>query len=252
MKRIIFSVWSDLIDSHPSATKEKVTSFNLYKDKLIEKQKEYAQLCNSDYEVFTPDQNNYVDVQFYKLFQTENLLSQYDEVLYLDLDVIPKTDKVIFDTFNLDNVSVYQMPIGVTKWLRSNIRYNLCDSMNKYYKLCCKKAMLLLDEISGNDTVANTGVFLLNKKSAEYLRFSERLPAVQNKFLEAIEDNLYPEELSSCWVRNNEVFLSYIIERYSVPNNDIGQPWNYILDHFIKYPTDACYFQHQVNKDFEI
>jgi len=205
LKRIIFSVWSDLTDNHPSATEEKVTSFNFHKDKLIEKQKEYAQLCNSDYEIFTPDQNNYVDVQFYKLFQTENLLSQYDEVLYLDLDVIPKTDKVIFDTFNLDNVSVYQMPIGVTKWLRS-----------------------------------------------EYLRCSERLPATQAKFLEALDDNLYPEELSSCWIRNNEVFLSYIIERYSVPNNDIGQPWNYILDHFIKYPTDACHFQHQVNKDFKI
>jgi hypothetical protein len=158
-----------LNDNHPSATEEKVASFNLYKDRLIEKQRGYAHLCNADYEVFTPDQNNYVDVQFYKLFQTEKLLDQYDEVLYLDLDVIPKTEKVIFDEFDLDNVSVYQMPIGVTKWLKSNLKYNLCDSMNKYYKLCCKKAMLLLDDIAGNETVANTGVFCLNK-NFEYVR----------------------------------------------------------------------------------
>ena len=252
MKRIIFSVWSDLNDNHPSATEEKVASFNLYKDKLIEKQKDYALLCDANYEIFTPTEDNYVDVQFYKIFQTENLLNQYDEVLYLDLDVIPKTNKIIFDAFDLDKVSVYQMPIGVTKWLNSNLTYNLCDSMNKYYKLCCKNAMLLLNDVYGNDTVANTGVFLLNKKSSEYLKFSERLPEVQKQFFEAIEDNLYPEEISSCWVKNNEVFLSYIIERYSVPSNDIGQPWNYILDHYIKYPTDACHFQHQVNKEFQL
>lgn len=252
MKRIIFSVWSDLNDNHPSATEEKVASFNLYKDRLIEKQKEYANLCNADYEIFAPDQNNYVDVQFYKILKTEKLLNQYDEVIYLDLDIIPKTKKVIFNEFNLDKVSVYHMPIGVTKWLKSNLKWNLCDGMNMYYKLCCKKAMLLLDDISANDTVANTGVFCLNKKSAEHLKFSERLPLVENKFLEAIEDNLYPEELSSCWVRNNEVFLSYMLEKYSIPNNDIGQPWNYILDDVIKEPTDACYFQHQVNKEFKI
>jgi len=251
-KRIIFSVWSDLNDNHPSATEEKVSSFNLFKDKLIHKQKEYAYICNSDYEIFTPEKNNYVDVQFYKLLQTEKLLDNYDEVMYLDLDVIPKTDKIIFDKFNLNKVSVYQMPVGISKWLKVNIKDNNFSSMNKYSKLCCKKSMLLLDDLYGNDKIANTGVFCLNKKSAESLRFTERLPQVENVFHEALEDNLYPQEMSSAWVRNNEVFLSYMLEKYSVPNNDIGQPWNYILDHYIKSPTDACYFQHQVNKEFNL
>ena len=112
--------------------------------------------------------------------------------------------------------------------------------------------MLLLDDLYGNDTIANTGVFGMNKTSAENLRFSEKLQDVQDKFLEAKEDNLYPEEMSSSWVKNNEVFVSYILEKYSVPNNDIGQPWNYILDHFIRDVTDACYFQHQVNKEFNL
>ena len=251
-KRIIFSVWSDLNDDHPSATEEKVNSFNLYKDKLIEKQKQYANICGADYETFTPEADNYVDVQFYKILQAEKLIDQYDEVLYLDLVVIPKTDKVIFDTFDLDNVSVYQMPVKVSQWVKVNIKDNNFSSMDKYSKLCCKKSMLLLDDLYGNDTIANTGVFGMNKTSAENLIFSERLQGVQDKFLEAKEDNLYPDEMSSSWVKNNEVFVSYILEKYSVPNNDIGQPWNYILDHFIRDVTDACYFQHQVNKEFNL
>ena len=53
-KRIIFSVWSDLVDNHQSATPDKINSFNLNKDKLIEKQKDYAVLCGADYEQFQP------------------------------------------------------------------------------------------------------------------------------------------------------------------------------------------------------
>jgi len=251
-KRIIFSVWSDLNDDHPSATEEKVLSFNLFKDKLIQKQKEYAHICNSDYEIFTPDKDNYVDVQFYKLIQTEKLLADYDEVIYLDLDIIPKTNKIIFDEFDLDKVSVYQLPVGLSKWLKVNIKDNNFSSMDKYCKLCCKNSMLLLDDLYGTDRISNTGVFCLNKKSAESLRFTERLPEVESVFLGAVDDNLYPKEISSSWVRNNEVFLSYMLEKYSIPNNDIGQTWNYILDEFIKEPTDACHFIHQVNKEFDI
>lgn len=251
-KRIIFSVWSDLVDDHPSASDKKTKLFNLYKDRLIEKQKEYAYICNSDYELFTPDKNNYVDVQFYKILQTEKLLEHYDEVLYLDLDVIPKTQKIIFDSFNLDNVSVYQLLIGVSRWVKPNLRFNNFSGMGRYAKLSCKKAMLLLDDITGNDNIANTGVFCMNKTAAESLKFSERLPEAEKRFTDAIEDNLYPEEMSSCWKRNNEVFLTYMLEKYKIPNNNIGQPWNYILDDYIKYSTDACYFQHQVNKDFKI
>lgn len=250
-KRIIFSVWSDLIDNHPSAPNEKVRSFNLYKDKLVEKQKRYAHLCGADYNQFVPKENNYVDVQFYKLQQTENLLQYYDEVLYLDLDVIPRTNKIIFDSFNLDDVSVYSMPVQLSdNFIKTNIKDNKFSSMNKYSKMSCKRAMLLLDDVYGDNNIANTGVFCLNKRSSEALKFTERLPEVKTKFLMAVEDNLYPKEMSSSWVENNEVFLSYILDRYSVPNNNIGQVWNYILDEFIKEPTDACYFQHQVNKEF--
>ena len=243
-KRIIFSVWSDLVDNHQSATPDKINSFNLNKDKLIEKQKDYAVLCGADYEQFQPKENNYVDVQFYKIFQTEKLLEEYDEVLYLDLDVIPKTQEVFFDNFDLNKVCVYSLPVQFSRFFDCN--------MNKYSKLSCKKSMLLLDNLDSTEMISNTGVFALNKNSHETLKFSERFPIVEKKFLEAKEDNIYPEEMSLNWVKNNEVFLSYILERWNVENNNIGQSWNFILDETIREGSDACYFLHQVNKDFNL
>ena len=69
---------------------------------------------------------------------------------------------------------------------------------------------------------------------------------------EAIEDNLYPKEMSQSWVKNNEVYFSYILERYKIKFNNIGIQWNYILDNLIFKPTAAAHLIHQVNKDFHV
>ena len=52
MKRIIFSIWSDLTTEHSSAPDWKKESFRKFKDKLVEKQKEYAKYCGAEYFLF--------------------------------------------------------------------------------------------------------------------------------------------------------------------------------------------------------
>ena len=52
------------------------------------------------------------------------------------------------------------------------------------------------------------------------------------------------------YLPNNEVYVSYMIEKYKVPLKDIGMQWNFILDKNFTTPTDACYFLHQSNKLF--
>ena len=71
------------------------------------KQKEYAFLCKSDYELFSTTECDYDKLQFDKIIQMEKLAKHYDEILYLDFDVIPKTDVSFFQNFNLDNICVY-------------------------------------------------------------------------------------------------------------------------------------------------
>jgi hypothetical protein len=112
--------------------------------------------------------------------------------------------------------------------------------------------MLLLDDITGADTLINTGVVLGSKESIKRLDWIGRLDECLKVYAEALEDNVYPDEVSRVWIPNNEAFFSYLIERYNIPMINIGISWNYILNQDITTYTDAVHFIHQVNKDFEV
>ena len=252
MKRIIFSQYSSTVEDHTSVTDYKRSQFNLYKDRLIEKQKQYARSCNVDYECFELTDTNYVDIQFLKLLRFEELSEKYDEVLYLDLDVIPITDLSFFDKLNLNNICGYNIQCE----LNSNQVYwrNKDDSwhaMDMYSKTCAKNAMLLLNDLKGNDYCLNTGVLGMNKSIIERVGLSNKLNACKELFYEAKEDNIYPNQMSKSWEVNNEVILSYIAEKEDIPIHNIGLAWNFILDHTIFKFSSAAHMIHVVNKRFE-
>ena len=203
MQKIIFSVWSDL----------KQTWSN-QKDAIINKQKEYARICGAEYNHFVVD-HNFTDLMFFKILKAEELTKEYDKVLYLDCDVVPKTNKSFFDSHDFNKVCLHR-------------------TQKPDWKVQHKQMMLHMDNIKGNNLICNTGVFGLSKKSAEALMFSERLDDTK-KLSEVV---------------NNEICISYMIERYNVPLKDIGMQWNFILDRNFKEETAACYFVHHSNKEF--
>ena len=257
-KNIIYSIWSDLTEEHMSVNDYKKESFKKYKDKLIQLQKEYARRCNADYELFNPISTDYVNVQFDKIFKLEELTENYDKVVYFDLDVVPKTEKNIFDSFNFDDICVYDYTVKT--WNVRSIKYfldfiknkELVPPMDRYSKVCAKNAMLLLDDITGNENIVNTGVLGANKRAINNLKFSKRMNIMNSKLKIAIKDNLYPREVSEPWVKNNEVYLSYILERYKIKFNNIGIQWNFILDDLVREISAGAYLIHQVNKDFHV
>ena len=99
MKRIIFSIYTDQVDNHTSVTDYKREQFRIYKRLLEQRHKQYAKYCNADYELFNVDETNYDKIQFLKLIKAEELTKQYDEVLYIDFDVVPITTNVFFVIF---------------------------------------------------------------------------------------------------------------------------------------------------------
>jgi lipopolysaccharide biosynthesis glycosyltransferase len=203
MRKIIFSVWSDL-DQNWSA----------HKNIIVSKQKEYARACNAEYNHFVVD-HNFTDLMFFKILKAEELTKEYDKVLYLDCDVVPKTEKSFFNSHDFDKICLHR-------------------TQKPDWKIQHKQMMLHMDNIQGNDLICNTGVFGISKKSAEALMFSERLDDTK-KLSEVI---------------NNEICISYMIERYNVPLKDIGMQWNFILDRNFKEESAACYFIHYSNKIF--
>lgn len=257
MKKIIFSIWSDLTSKHISAPDWKKESFRKFKNKLVEKQKEYAKYCGAKYFLFEAKTTNYVDVQFDKILKFEELTKEYDQVVYFDLDIIPITKKNIFEEFNFNYPCVYDYNVdfkdeGWKAWLRHQYREkNIIDPMSRYSKLAAKKAMLLIEDVVGNDNICNTAVVCGNQNAANLLKFSERISYIDKALLKAKNDTVYPREYSEGWVRNNEVYFSFILEKYNIKFNSIGIQWNYILDEFISEFTSGVHLIHQVNKDFE-
>jgi hypothetical protein len=259
LKRIIYSVWSDLTEEHTSVNDYKKQSWKIYKNKLIELQKKYAYMCNADYEIFTPPVTDYVNVQFYKIFKFEELTKYYDEVIYFDLDIIPITNQNIFESFDFNKILIYSYIIDIEylgskkhkKYLIKCARENLLvDPMNRYLKLSAKKAMLLLHDINGNEEICNTGVFGGNKKAAETLDFSRNMKMIEKTLIEAKDDTLYPDVYSQAWEKNNEIYFSFLLEKFNIDFNNIGIQWNYILDEVVFQYTPGAHLIHQVNKDF--
>ena len=252
MKRIIFSQYSSTVEDHTSVTDYKRSQFNLYKDRLVEKHKQYAHICNSDYECFELANTDYVDIQFLKLLRFQELSEKYDEVLYLDLDVVPITKVSFFEKFNLNNICAYNIQCE----LNSNHLYwrNKDDSwhaMDMYSKTCAKNAMLLLNDLTGSDYCLNTGVLGMNKSTVERVELSNKLNECKRLFYEAKDDNIYPSQMSRSWEVNNEVVLSYIAEKENIPIHNITLAWNFILDHMIFKFSSAAHMIHVVNKRFE-
>ena len=259
MKRIIFSIWSDLTQHHDSVPDWKKSSLHKFKDTLIKRQKEYAEYCGAKYFLFETKFTDYVNVQFDKIFKFEKLTEKYDEVVYFDLDIIPVTKKNIFDSFDFNYPCVYEYDVNQNtndtlqkNWLSQHFHENKTISpMNRYSKVAAKKAMLLLEDVSGNDNICNTAVLCGNKNAANLLQFNKRINDIDKILLRAKNDTIYPNEYSEGWVRNNEVYFSFILERYNIKFNNIGIQWNYILDDLITEFTPAAHLIHQVNKDFK-
>ena len=252
MRRIVYSTFTENLDpGHSSSSDYKLSQFKKYKTQLEKAQRDYATSCGATYVLFKTTTTAYDEIQFNKLFLLEELANDYDEVLYLDFDVVPVTKLNFFDVWNLNSICAYNIEQNIEKRnLSSALKYDGFHSMNMYSKTCAKNAMLELDGLSGSKGVINTGVIGGNRESISRLNFINRLDKIKDILQEAIIDNLYPEEIHKHWRDNNEIFITYLIERYGVPFTNIGLPWNFLLDHNHPNISAGGYFLHHVNKDF--
>lgn len=236
--RVIFSVYNEVNDN--SVTDYKKEQLSKYKNSLMQRQNEYANFCKADYFVYESEEqidNEYNSIQFFKIKQLEKLAEEYDEILYLDLDVVPFVFKNFFKEHDMSKICCLQedgfekgLKRNFEKWKEFKNLQNL-DSMNCWVKSCSKNAMLLLDTLKSSDNmIINTGVIAGNKDVIKQLKFTENLDYMINLMKEAQYDNVYPKEMHKFMLPNNEVFFSYLIEKNKIPVNYIDDSWNYILD----------------------
>lgn len=254
MKRITFSIYNGNVDqNHKSTSDFKLNQFRKYKDQLVQAQQEYAAKCNSDYVLIETDNTNYNTINFQKILEMEKLANEYDEVLYLDLDVVPHTTFYsIFNHCNTDTLCLHPLVRDLTRReMGVYLEFDNFDTQNVFCKTAAKKSMLLLDGILGNNNLYNTGVFLAGSEAIKRLEFESQLEELHSLLDEAKEESLYPEEITKNFYYNNEVYVSYLIEKNNLPHTDLGMQWNFILDGYQPDPSAACFLLHHVNKEFE-
>ena len=113
MRRVIYSLYIDI--QKPVSHFENQKKFNDNYSWLLERQQQYADICGVDYKHFTYDDDfveysklfdsdisEYDIINFYKMLLLYKL--DYDEILYLDMDVIPVTKLNFFDEWDLSKV----------------------------------------------------------------------------------------------------------------------------------------------------
>ena len=230
---------------------------------LKKKQQEYAEKCGADYILYEWDDDYewfrkeffiskeyitmYNIINFYKIF----LLYQhwdYDKILYLDFDVLPTTDKNVFDELDFDS--------GILCRVNHEGRYSVKDLETHTIRSPRAKwwntRELLLDEgFDGENDVYNTGIVGATRKHLEKLSYFKDFEASLEMMHEKATDEMYPNKIRSMFGYDNETLFSYLMQVNDVKLNDIPENWHFIMNHRFSFIPERANLVHVINKDFE-
>ena len=282
MKRVIFSFYIDIPKEEldifdkelPIIKNKKALPINLitknrlkkhYVRLLIQKQA-YAKKLGYDFKLFEygpdwilfeqklkrehPYLTTYNIVNFYKRHLLYELAKQYDEVLYLDLDVVPMQ--------NIDFFEHWDLTKGIAV-LNNNDRVlvpeNVTDSSTtirsptaKFYNA---QAMLFEKGLSTKNDVINTGIVGANaehlNKLAYFKDFDKNLKLMTDL---TKESDLHPPRLLKYFGWDNETLFAVKIKENNVPILWLDENWHYFFSNQ-KHVPQRVILCHAINKDFD-
>ena len=279
MKNIIYSIYIENKEPNLSE-KHQFTKTQLEKhyDRLVDVKKEYAKHCNAEYRIYGNDTYyqkfkkkfdgfEFDIINLYKIYLWEELGKEYDNVLYLDLDVIPNTTENFFETFDMNKICVYS-PNAIkenvwTKTMLKNYKKNIhsfdylmtkTDKYNEYVKAMCKRAMLAIDNKFDTDyLIANTAILGGNSNAIKKLRYTERLNEMVDVLNKAKEEKFFGEEISKLFFANNEIFVHYLLDKDNIDWYNLPKEWHTYLMKKDKITSDlkSVKMIHLINKRFE-
>lgn len=258
MKRIIFTSYDDLKTNNPSkldsAAKNQIAD---YFDCLVENKKSYAESIGVDFKLyhntmqdfFVSGELEFTKVNLYKHHLMHELTAEYDEVMYVDMDVVFNTIKNVFEELPLDKgIHVIDQDEEIVSKNINELLFKKLGLRNSTLKYHITK-----DLLDGKDNhVINTGVVIGKSEHLKQIKLVERLPDiiakidVLKKQLTTNQDFVY---LRAHYYPNNESVFSYILEEYNIPYVIMDKKWHTICDYVAKEKDDAEIY-HFINKNF--
>ena len=308
MKNVIYSVYTNISDNqlrqsdtfygdNISKSEKTRIQFEKYKNRLIHSKTEYAKICNADFILFDEVDKKFVNdefdsINFYKHHLMEKLLKEYDNVLYLDFDVIPNTTESFFEVHDMNKINVHA--VDATKnntWCESALiewkKYEKGKPRNigteekpdlmtpkriselhfdKYHMYCkslCKLSMLAIEMILSKDHhVVNTGIIGGSSESLSQIKMTERMDEMISIFNEAVEEELFDHFTKHHFI-NNEIFFSFILDRYKLNWNNLPFDWHYYVypeednhtenwKNILKTKLKSAKLIQMISKDFDL
>ena len=280
MKRVIYSLYVDVpAEEHYGNSKIKhdttekasitVDAFKKHYDRLVEVKKWYANRCDVDFIMFEYDNQyktfekmflnyypmftGYEIINFYKIHLLNELAKTYDEILYLDFDVIPYTkehprDASFFNNWDFSKgICVYNNNDKVNKSL--DISQGIRSPSAKYFNC---HAMLHDQGYKPVNDVINTGIIGACKKDIIKLDFFGEFKDtidLMTKLIES-EPGVYPRNIIDMFRYDNETIFSYKKQINNVSIQWLDDKWHYFFDRQRFIPEDTK-LVHCINKDFD-
>ena len=291
MKRCIFSLYIDMdkdrIENNSDYQKNILTKnefISNYKF-LVNSQKKYADNIKVDYFIFENDNqykqyyssfdsymSDYNIINFYKIYLMYKLAEEYDEIVYLDLDVVPLTNESIFDlNFKENGIAVrvnhechpstYLDKFNAMDTIKDRENYYNDQTANnlpaysprspeaKYWNC---RAMLILNGYSGTNDVYNTGIVGAHKKDLKKLKYFNSFKKDIELMHELVNDEvMWPNYIKSMFGYDNETLFSYKMICNKIKRLDLDDIWHYPLRTWDYIPNETK-MVHVINKKFDI
>ncbi len=268
MRRVIYSFYIEIPKDKVVSHIESVDLFAQNYNWLLERHKAYADSIGVEYKHYINDQefeeyklwfdNNYPDisfyniVNFYKIHLMYNLVNDYDEILYLDMDVIPVTSENIFDEIDLDNgVAI----LTGTHKNQDKIRMQNITRQTHHVRSPTAKlwnTICMLSDYGIFDrepAVFNTGIVCARSSDLNKIAYFDNFEESLNLMRDMIDDEFYPESIRSLFGYDNETLWGYKTRINDVKYQPLHD-WHFFMDSW-SYISSSAKFVHCVSKDFE-
>ena len=235
---------------------------------LERRQREYAESLNVEYRLLSNDKeykdfckymkdypmiSEYDIINFYKHWAMKNFAENYDQVCYLDFDVVPNTDENVFNIIqsgfgvaDSNDLAAWGKNISATK-------YNTCirNPSSKYWNTY---AMLLEDGLEPENDVFNTGIMVAGYNIIQELGYFHEFEKTLDlmTYLKEEEDSIHPPNIQRVFNYDNETVFSYLVKKREIDIDWLPKEWHYIVDQPKKEMVDTrAKLYHVINKKVE-
>ena len=268
MNRLIFSLYVEVPDNQFVDNIE--TNLNTKKQmnenhqRLIDCKKEYADSIGVDFVMVNkyldyydemkskyPFLTTYNIINFYKIYLLYKFSSKYDEILYLDFDVVPNTKENFFEVWDLSKgVAVLNNNDKVLRMSQiTETTQTIRSPTAKYYNT---QAMLLDMGMKTENDVINTGIIGINKSNLFKLGYFNNFDQDMIKMTQLrFDTSVFPKKIVDYFGYDNETLFGVKLKQNDVPVQWLDNKWHYFFDNWLFIPKDTKLI-HAINKRFDI